>query len=218
MPGPTPALCTFPEVFVQEARDTIRRRTVAVQTVQRFRLVLLLHEHPSLTNDEAAAVVDLSARQVQRWRSRWAGGDFSVDDRSGRGRKATFFPPLDQALIQAMACEVVAETKLPLSRQSLADLVGRAQATWAKRSAVRRCGGCCMKQQSSPGSTNTGSSHGMCSLPRRPGRSWTCTRACGKASRWGRQDYVLSMDEKTSIQARGRKHEEMPPEPNRLGG
>src|SRR5271157_5376187 len=28
------------------------------------------------------------------------------------------FPPLDQALIQAMACEVVAETKEPLSRQS----------------------------------------------------------------------------------------------------
>jgi hypothetical protein len=90
MPGPTPALCTFPEAFVQEARATVRRRTVAVQTVQRFRLVLLLHEHPSLTNDEAAAVVDLSARQVQRWRSRWAAGDFSVEDQSGRGRKATF--------------------------------------------------------------------------------------------------------------------------------
>src|SRR5271157_4527611 len=28
------------------------------------------------------------------------------------------FPPLDQALIQAMACEVVAETKEPASRQS----------------------------------------------------------------------------------------------------
>src|SRR4051794_27332499 len=93
MPGPTPALCTFPEAFVQEARDTVRRRTVAVQTVQRFRLVLLLQEHPSLPNDEAAAVVDLSARQVQRWRSRWAAGDFSVDDRSGRGRQATFSPP-----------------------------------------------------------------------------------------------------------------------------
>ena len=92
MPGPTPALCTFPEAFVQEACATVRRRTVAVQTVQRFRLVLLLHEHPSLTNDEAAAVVDLSPRQVQRWRSRWVAGDFSVEDLSGRGRKATFSP------------------------------------------------------------------------------------------------------------------------------
>ena len=43
------------------------------------------------------------------------------------------FPPLDQALIQAMACEVVAETKEPLSRQSLADLVRRGRATLGKK-------------------------------------------------------------------------------------
>ena len=38
MPGPNPALCTFPDDFVQEALNTVSRRTVAVQTVQRFRL------------------------------------------------------------------------------------------------------------------------------------------------------------------------------------
>ncbi len=92
MPGPRPVLCTFPEDFLQEAIDTVGRRTVAVQTVQRFRLVLLLHERPSLGNDEAAAAVGLSARQVQRWRSRWATGDFSVEDHPGRGRKAAFSP------------------------------------------------------------------------------------------------------------------------------
>jgi hypothetical protein len=92
MPGPRPALCTFPEVFLQVALDTVSRRTVAVQTVQRFRLVLLLHEQPSLGNDEAAEAVGLSVRQVQRWRSRWASGDFSIADRPGRGRKAAFSP------------------------------------------------------------------------------------------------------------------------------
>ena len=92
MPGPTPALCNFPEEFLQEALHTIRRRTVAVQTVQRFRLVLLLHDHPSLSSDEAAARVGMSSRQVQRWRSRWAAGDFSTEDREGRGRKAAFSP------------------------------------------------------------------------------------------------------------------------------
>ena len=30
------------------------------------------------------------------------------------------FPPLDHALVKAVACELVAETKQPLSRQSLA--------------------------------------------------------------------------------------------------
>ena len=92
MPGPVPARCTFPDDFVQDALDTVRRRTAAVQVVQRYRLVLLLHELPSLRNEEAADIVGLSPRQVQRWRSRWASGDFSIDDRSGRGRKAAFSP------------------------------------------------------------------------------------------------------------------------------
>ena len=39
------------------------------------------------------------------------------------------FPPLDEALIHAMACETIAETKEPLSRQSLADLVRRSRET-----------------------------------------------------------------------------------------
>ena len=92
MPGPSPVPCTFPDDFVQVALDTVHRRTVPVQVVQRFRLVLLLHEQPDLKNDKAAKVVDLSARQVQRWRSRWAAGDFSIEDQPGRGRKPVFSP------------------------------------------------------------------------------------------------------------------------------
>ena len=75
MPGPRPVLCTFPDDFLQVALDTVSRRTVAIQTVQRFSLVLLLHEQPSLGNEEAAEAVGLSARQVQRWRSRWVAGE-----------------------------------------------------------------------------------------------------------------------------------------------
>ena len=92
MPGPVPARCTFPDDFVQDALDTVRRRTAAVQVVQRYRLVRLLHEQPGLRNEDAAEKVGLSPRQVQRWRRRWSSGDFSIDDRSGRGRKAAFSP------------------------------------------------------------------------------------------------------------------------------
>ena len=60
MPGPHPARCIFPEDFVQDALDTVRRRTVAVQDVQRSRLVLLLHEHPDLRNENLADAVGLS--------------------------------------------------------------------------------------------------------------------------------------------------------------
>jgi hypothetical protein len=66
MPGPRPSPCMFPDDFLQEARNSVRRRTVAVQTVQRFQLVLVLEQHPSLSNHEAGKVVGLSARQVQR--------------------------------------------------------------------------------------------------------------------------------------------------------
>ena len=90
--GPKPTPCTFPDDFLQEARASVGRRTIAVQDAQRYRLVLLLHDHPDLNNDEAARLVGLSSRQVQRWRHRWAAGDFDIGDRSGRGRKPAFFP------------------------------------------------------------------------------------------------------------------------------
>ena len=92
MPGPQPARCNFPDDFVQEALDTVHRRTTAVQVVQRFCLVLLLHEHPGIRNEAAADAIGLSVRQVQRWRRRWAAGDFSIEDHFGRGRKPAFSP------------------------------------------------------------------------------------------------------------------------------
>jgi hypothetical protein len=92
MRGPRPVACIFPKEFVQDAMETVRRRTASVRDAQRFRLVLLLHEQPDVSNDEAAQIVGLSARQVQRWRRRWSGGDFSVEDYSGRGKKPTFSP------------------------------------------------------------------------------------------------------------------------------
>ena len=92
MRGPRPVPCIFPERFLQEALATVRRRTASVQEVQRFRLVLLLHQWPSLSNEEAAKNVGLSTRQVQRWRRRWVAGDFTVEDQPGRGRKPDFSP------------------------------------------------------------------------------------------------------------------------------
>jgi hypothetical protein len=92
MRGPRPTPCTFSGEFLQEARDTVRRRTASVQSVQRFRLALLLHDEPSVATEVAAQRVGLSGRQVQRWRQRWAGGDVSIADRAGRGRKPAFSP------------------------------------------------------------------------------------------------------------------------------
>jgi DDE superfamily endonuclease len=123
------------------------------------------------------------------------------------------FPPLDQALIHAMACEVVAQTKEPLSRQSLADLVRRARETSGKkisRSTVWR-----MLHQAAIKPWQY--EHWI--FPRDPrfaekaGPILDLYAGTWQGKPLGPKDYVLSMDEKTSIQARGRCHEEMPPEP-----
>jgi hypothetical protein len=122
------------------------------------------------------------------------------------------FPPLDQALIQAMACEVVAETKLPLSRQSLADLVGRAQATLGKKISRTTVWRMLHEAAIKPWQYQ----HWL--FPRDPlfaekgGPILDLYAGFWEGKPLGPKDYALSMDEKTSIQARGRKHEEMPPE------
>jgi hypothetical protein len=126
-----------------------------------------------------------------------------------------FFPPLDQALIQAMACEMIAETEEPLSRQSLADLVRRAQTMLSKkisRSTVWR-----MLHESAIKPWQ----HEHWLFPKDPqfaekaGPILDLYAGIWEGESLGRTNYVLSMDEKTSIQARGRKHEETPPEPKR---
>jgi len=114
-----------------------------------------------------------------------------------------------------MACEVIAETQEPLSRQSLADLVRRSQETLGKkisRSTVWR-----MLHEAAIKPWQ----HESWLFPRDP---WFAEKAGPildlYAGQWegqplGPKDFVLSLDEKTSIQARGRGHEELPPQPKR---
>jgi hypothetical protein len=123
------------------------------------------------------------------------------------------FPPLDQALIHALACEVIAETEEPLSRQSLADLVRRSQTTLGKkisRSTVWR-----MLHEAAIKPWQ----HEHWLFPKDPrfaekaGPILDLYAGTWEGQPLGPKDYVLSMDEKTSIQARGRCHEETPPQP-----
>ena len=86
MRGPLPSYRPeFPPTFLEQAEKLARQRTVAYQLRQRALLVLLLRQQPLVSNSEAAERVQLHPRSVQRWRRRWAMGDFSLEDESGRG-------------------------------------------------------------------------------------------------------------------------------------
>lgn len=134
---------------------------------------------------------------------------------SRAGGASPRFPPLDEAVVQAIACEVVFETERPLSRQSLADLTARAQTALEKpisRSTVWRM------------------LHAVALKPWRY-EYWIFPRDPQFVEKaevildlyagfWqGRpltdQDHILSSDEKTSIQARLRCHPSLPPAPGR---
>ena len=94
MPGPSPFYRpTFPDEFLAEARRVAAARTAASHLRQRAPLVLLLHEHPALSNVAAAARLGLHPNSIRLWRQRWAQGQCTLADAPGRGRKPVFSPP-----------------------------------------------------------------------------------------------------------------------------
>jgi len=93
MGGPLPSYRPeFPSTFLEQAAQIAQQRTVPYQLRQRAALVLLLSHQPLVSNSEAAQRVQLHPRSVRRWRHRWVQGDFSLEDKPGRGRKADFSP------------------------------------------------------------------------------------------------------------------------------
>jgi DDE superfamily endonuclease len=114
-------------------------------------------------------------------------------------------------LIQALACEVVAETEQPLSRQSLADLTDRAKRTLDKRISRSTVWRVLHEGAIKPWQYD----HWI--FPRDPAFAKKAAPILDLyAGLWegqalGPKDFVLSSDEKTSIQARRRCHAETPP-------
>jgi hypothetical protein len=126
------------------------------------------------------------------------------------------FPPELVVQIKALACELPATRGLPLSRFSRADIVREAQACgivahlsgttvwrWLHEDAIRPW------------------QHRTWIFPRDPqfalkaGRILDLYARRWEGQRLRRDEFVLSTDEKTSIQARLRRHPTLPPRPHR---
>ena len=125
------------------------------------------------------------------------------------------FPPRDQALVKALACERVAETGEPISRQSLKDLTSRAQRVLGK--AISRSTAWRILDEDAIKPWQ----YEYWIFPRDP----QFLEKAGQildlyAGHWGGKplengDHILSADEKTSIQARLRIHRSLPSGPSR---
>jgi hypothetical protein len=125
------------------------------------------------------------------------------------------FPPRDHALIKALACERVAETGEPISRQSLADLTSRAQRALDKpisRSTVWRV---------LDGDAIKPWQYEHWIFPRDPqflekaGPILDLYAGHWQGKPLENEDFIVSADEKTSIQARKRIHPPLEPGPGR---
>ena len=125
------------------------------------------------------------------------------------------FPPLDEAIVKALACETVAQTKLPLSRQSLRDLAPRTAAALHKPISRWTVGRILDADAIKPWQYE----HWI--FPRDPrfaakaGVIVDLYAGLWQDERLDPEDRIISADEKTSIQARIRRHPTLGPAPGR---
>ena len=141
-------------------------------------------------------------------------GRFSWKMKPDGGAKPSF-PPLEQALVKAAACELVHETRLPLSRLSTADVAARAAAVLGKPISPSTVWRILAADAIQPWQ------YRYWIFPRDPDFAEKAGRVLDLyAGSWAGEplspkDYIISADEKTSIQARIRCHPSLPPAPGR---
>jgi transposase len=191
-------------------------RTAPYQLVVRVRIVLdAAHGY---SNNAIARRREVNVDTVRLWRGRYDSerGVASLTDRQRSGR-----PPritlLQRAQITAMACQLPAETGVPLSRWSSGELareaVARGLAAAISASTVRRI----LAQN-----TLKPWQHQSWIFIRDPDFAAKAARVLDLyARRWDDRplagdEYVISADEKTSIQARCRCHPTLPAGTSRM--
>jgi hypothetical protein len=125
------------------------------------------------------------------------------------------FPPLEQALVKAIACEAVHQSGLPLSRLSTTDLAAQARQALGKAISPSTVWRILAADAIKPWR------YKYWIFPRDPhsaekaGCVLDVYAGYWQGTPLGPKEYILSADEKTSIQARLRCHPSLPPAPGR---
>jgi hypothetical protein len=126
------------------------------------------------------------------------------------------FPPLEQALVKAVACEAVHHSGLPLSRLSTTDIAGQARKALGRAISPSTVWRILAADAIKPWR------YKYWIFPRDPhfaekaGQVLDLYAGYWQGQALGPKDYIISADEKTSIQARLRCHPSLPPAPGRV--
>jgi len=210
VPAPRARQITLTAAERRRLEKLAHSRTAGHQQVIRARIALDAARGHS--NAEISRRRGVAADTVRLRRGRYAGeGIAGLAGRRRSGRPPRF-TPVQAAQVKALACQLPAETGAPLSRWSCPDLAGevtgRGIAPAMSASTVRR---------TLAADTIKPWQHRSWLFIRDPDFAARATRVPGLYARvfdggpLGDGEYVISSDEKTSIQARCRCHPALPP-------
>jgi transposase len=198
----------------EETELTARARSGRTEHRDRVRARIVLAAAAGVSNTAIAAELGLCVDTARRWRRQFAAErlDGLVDrPRTGRPRR---FTAVQTAALTALACTLPAETGIPLSRWSSAELateaVTRGVAETISASTVRRA---LARAVIKPWQ------HRSWIFPRDPNFETKAARVLDLYARtWqgaelGPDDYVISADEKSQLQALRRRHPGRPAGP-----
>ena len=191
-------------------KKLVRSPTAAQRDVTRASIVLLAARR--LSNDQITTRLGISVDTVCKWRGRYAvEGRGGLADRPRSGRPPTF-TPVQVAEVKALACQLPAEHEVPLSVWSCPELAREAVTVGIvdtlSASTVRRW---LTEDAIKPWQ------HRSWIFIRDPDFRVKASRVLDLYDRvWegtplGPDEYVISSDEKTSIQARCRCHPTLAP-------
>jgi transposase len=199
-------------------RRTLTARARSGRTAHRdvLRARIVLAAAGGTANAQIARWLGVCEDTVRKWRHRFVDQRLAgLKDRPRPGRTRTF-SPVAEAEVKALACELPTETGVPLARWSTAELAAEAVTRgvvdsvspstvgrWLRADAIRPW------------------RHRSWIFPRDPDfagkagpvldlydRTW-------KGRPLGEDEYVISADEKSQLQALRRRHPDLPPAPGR---
>ncbi len=214
MPRTSPYSITLADAERAELEARARRYTSPYSDVVRARIVLYAAE--GLGNDEIAARLDTPRQVVSKWRKRFYDERLAGLTDLPRGGRPPSFPPDVVVAIKALACELPAKTDTPLARWQSPDLARAA----VESGIVASISGTTIWRWLSADAIKPWQ-HRSWIFPRDPDFGAKAARVLDLYARrfddtpLRCDEFVISADEKTSIQARVRKHATTPPAPRR---